>query len=205
VDLFHQAAFLFLSSALLGDVESGPKVGEKVSTLDVFAVVGEVEDKRLDVVKSRKERRTLYLFINDERWARPVARFIKKLDDAVSDSKDRATVVAVWISRDVDKTKNYLPVAQQSLKFERTSLFVAAEPVVSPPGWEINADAALTAVLVKDGKVSSVFAFDSVNDGDVRKVAAAWKKLDAKPAESEKKKPAADSPPVPKSFCTDCD
>jgi hypothetical protein len=198
VTLLHQAAFLFLGSASLGDVESGPKVGEKVSALDVFAVVGEVEDKRLDVAKSRKDRRTVYLFVNGEKWDRPIARFIKKLDEALGESKDRATIVAVWISRDVDKTKDYLPLAQQSLKFERTSLFVAAEPVVSPPGWEINADAALTAVLVKDGKVCAVFGYDSANETDVRKVAAAWKKLDAKSKEPEKKKPAAESPPVSK-------
>jgi hypothetical protein len=198
VTLLHQAAFLFLGSASLGDVESGPKVGEKVSALDVFAVVGEVEDKRLDIAKSRKERRTIYLFVNGEKWDRPIARFIKKLDEALGESKDRATIVAVWISRDVDKTKDYLPLAQQSLKFERTSLFVAAEPVVSPPGWEINADAALTAVLVKDGKVCAVFGYDSANETDVRKVAAAWKKLDAKAKEPEKKKPAAESPPVSK-------
>jgi hypothetical protein len=187
-----------LGSASLGDVESGPKVGEKVSALDVFAVVGEVEDKRLDIAKSRKERRTIYLFVNGEKWDRPIARFIKKLDEALGDSKDRATIVAVWISRDVDKTKDYLPLAQQSLKLERTSLFVAAEPIVSPPGWEINADAALTAVLVKDGKVAAVFGYDSANQTDVRKVAAAWKKLDAKAKEPEKKKPAAESPPVSK-------
>jgi len=198
VSLLYQAAFLFLVSASLGDVESGPKVGDKTPALDVFAVVGEVEDKRLDVSKSRKERRTIYIFVNGEKWDRPVARFLKKLDDALGDSKDRATIVAVWISRDIDKTKDYLPLAQQSLKFERTSLAVAAEPVVSPPGWEINAEAALTAVIVNDGKVSAVFGYDSANETDVRKVAAAWKKLDAKAKEPEKKKPAAEKPPASK-------
>jgi hypothetical protein len=43
-----------------------------------------------------------------------------------------------------------------------------------------------------------VFGYDSANETDVRKVAAAWKKLDAKAKEPEKKKPAAESPPVSK-------
>jgi hypothetical protein len=197
VSLLQSTAFLLVSLPASPDVESGPKVGDKVQALDVFAVVGDVEDTRLDVAKSRKERRTIYLFINGDRWDRPIARYLKKLDEAVGDSKDRASVVAVWISRDIDKTKNYLPVAQQSLKFERTSLFVAAEPVVSPPGWEINADASLTAVVVKDGKVAAVFGYNSANDTDVKKVVDVWKKLDAKTKESEKKKPTAVKPSAP--------
>jgi len=192
--LFWAACFAFAPPP--GEVESGPKVGEKVAALDVFAVVGDVEDKRVDIAKGRKDRPTIYVFVNAEKWDRPLARFLRKLDEEVAGAKNRSTVVAVWISPDVEKSKDYLPIAQQSLKFEHTALCVSAEPIVSPPGWEINAEAAATIVVAYGGVVKASFGYSSANETDVRKVVAAWKKADAKKA-PETKKPTADKSSAP--------
>jgi hypothetical protein len=186
-----------LSALLLSspDVESGPKVGAKIPPLDAFAVVGEVEDKRVDFVKLRKAKPTIYVFVNAERWDRPIARYLRKLDEELASAKDRSAVVAVWVSNDVDKSKEYLPLAQQSLKFECTALGVFAEPNVTPPDWEISANAALTVVVAKDAKAAAVFGYDSANDGDVKKAVAAWKKLEAKPKDKDKKEKPAEKKP----------
>jgi hypothetical protein len=168
-----------------GDVESGPKVGEAIPALDAFAVVGEFEDKKVDYANLRKSKPTVFVFVNAEKWDRPIARYLRKLDEELLSAKDRSAVVAVWVSNDVEKSKEYLPFAQQSLKFESTALGVFVEPNVSPPKWEINANAALTTVVAKDGKAVAVFGYDSANDKDVAKVVAAWKKLDAKPKKKD--------------------
>jgi hypothetical protein len=190
-------ASLFFCAALVADVESGPKVGAKIPPLEAFAVVGEVEDKKVDFAARRKDRPTIYVFVNAERWDRPTARFLRKLDEEVAGASDKSSVVAVWIPQDVEKSKEYLPLAQQSLKLEWTALGVAPETGVSPPEWEINANVTVTVVVARQGKTAAVFGFDSVNDADVRRVVAAWRKTTEKPKDAPKKKPAAEKPPAP--------
>ena len=44
------ALWFAIAAVSCSDVESGPKVGDAIPPLDAFAVVGEVEDKRVDFV-----------------------------------------------------------------------------------------------------------------------------------------------------------
>ena len=52
---------------------------------------------------------------------RPMARFMRKLDETLLKESEEVYIVAVWLTDDVDKTKGYLPRAQQSLKFQNTA------------------------------------------------------------------------------------
>ena len=159
----------------LADVESGPKAGEKVAALKVFGVVGPVEGKEVDFAAEKKGDPTVYLFVKPDSWSRPMARFAKVLDGKVGDVHEKASVVAVWVGGDADKSKEYLPKAQESLKFGRTALTVFADKA-GPEGWAINPDADLTVVVAHGGKVHTTFAFGSVNDTDVKAVEEALKK-----------------------------
>jgi hypothetical protein len=158
------------------DVESGPKAGEKATELKVFAVTGAVENKEIDYAKERGDAPTVYLFVNGEKFTRPMNKFMKTLDGKLAGIDEKAAAVAVWLTGDVDKMKEYMPKVQQSVKYEHTALTVFPGEVSGPKGWAINTDAHLTVVIVKAGKVVKSFAYDTVNETDVKAVEEELKK-----------------------------
>lgn len=146
---------VFLAGAVLArDVDSGPKQGDPVPPLKVFDATGPRMGDEVDYAAERKVKPTVYVFIRADKWDRPMARFLKKLDDAVQKDNEDAYVVAVWLTEDVAKTKAYLPVAQKSLQFQGTALTCFTGEGTGPKGWGINADAHLTAVVASGGKVA---------------------------------------------------
>lgn len=177
------AAAAVLAGAVVAraDVESGPKAGEAVAALKAFGVVGPVENKEADFAADRKDKPTVYLFVQAGEGGipvggRPLARFMKTLDAEVG-KVDGAAAVAVWLGEKAfDKHKEYLPRIAMSLKFEHTALAAFDGEKSGPAGWGINPDAHVTAVVVRGGKVVKSFAFVSVNETDVKAVVGALKK-----------------------------
>lgn len=167
---------LLACSWAVADVESGPKPGEKVAEFKVFAVVGEVENKEVDFVKTRKDAPTIYLFVQKEHWSRPMAKYLRTLETQVEELSDQVLPVVVWLGGEAQENKDYLPKMQQSLKFNKAALTVFEGDKTGPNGWAINSDAHLTTVIVNQGKVVKSFAYVSVNDTDVRPVLAELKK-----------------------------
>lgn len=159
-------------------IKSGPEVGSNVKGFKVRAITGEFADKEVDYVETRADQTTIYLLIAADKWDRPIARYFKALDKAVTDGAEgtaEVEVVAIWLTEDVAKSLEYLPKAQQSLKFEHTSLAVFAGAAQGPEGWGVNANAHLTTVIVKGKKVIATFAYRSTNDTDVKEVVSALK------------------------------
>src|SRR5437763_15726180 len=113
---------LLAPAAWAQDVASGPEKGMKVPALKVFDATGPHEGKEVDYAAERKGKPTAYVFIQADKWDRPMARFLKGLDEAARKKSDGTLVVAVWLTDDVDRTKDYLPVAQRSLRFRATAL-----------------------------------------------------------------------------------
>lgn len=168
-------ALLVLSSFAFADIDSGPKVGEKVTELKVHAVIGAIEDKEVDYAAERKGKPTVYVFVQADLFSRPIARYMKELDKVIAATGKDTYVVAVWLTADKDKTKSYLPLAHGSLKFEATAL-TYFDGKTGPADWAINDRAHVTTIVVKDGKVLERFAYQSVNDTDVPKVEEVVKK-----------------------------
>jgi hypothetical protein len=154
---------------------SGPAAGEKIAPLKVYAATGPQKEKELDYAAERKEQPTVYVLIRD--WDRPVARFLKTLDGAVKEDSARTEVVAVWLTDQQEQTKTYLPLAQQSLKMEVTSLSVFLGDKGGPDGWNVNPDARVTVVVADKGKAAASFGYNSINETDVREVRQAVKKV----------------------------
>ncbi len=179
------AGLLLAAGPAWADVKSGPKDGEKVPALKAFGVVGKVEGKVSDLAADRKDAPTVYVFVQAEPegipvGGRPAARFLKTLDGQVA-KLDGAAVVAVWLGdKAFDQHKEYLPRINKSLSFEKTQLAAFDGEKAGPAGWEVNADAHLTAVVAHKGKVVKSFAFVSVDETDVRPVMAALKKAAGK-------------------------
>src|SRR5438067_8522659 len=144
---------LFLASLLLAprctaqNVDSGPEPGKQVPALKVFDGTGPNQDKELDYAAERKEKPTIYVFIQADKWDRPMARFLCKLDEVVVKQSDDAYVVVVWLTDNAEKTKQYLPVAQRSLKFQNTALTCYTGEKAGPNDWGINADGHLSAIV----------------------------------------------------------
>lgn len=168
------AAVVFAGGFAAADVESGPKAGEKVGELKVQVVSGASEGKEVDVAAERKDEPTVYLFVNADKFSRPVHRYIKGLNDKLAGVSDKAAAVAVWVTADADKSKEYLPKIKQY--YGNTSLAVYGGGANGPNGWGINESAHLTVVVAHMGKVVKSFAYESVNDKDVDSAEAELKK-----------------------------
>ncbi len=170
-------ALLVTWPAWWGVVPSGPERGKAVPALKVYDATGPHKGKDLDYAAERGSKPTVYVFIPADKWSRPVARFLKGLDEAVPKVSEDAAVVAVWLTDDPAKAKEYLPRAQQSLQFQATALTCFTG--LDPKGWGINADAHATAVVAADGKVAAVFGYGSVNETAVPAVRDALAKARA--------------------------
>jgi hypothetical protein len=168
---------LFLTpSSQAQDVTSGPEKGAKVPALKVFDATGIHKDKEADYAADREGKPTVYLFINAEKFDRPMNRFMKTLDGIVAKDFEGAYVVAVWLTSDADKAKALLPRVQQSVQYEATALTLFSGAKEGPKGWGMNADAHLTAVVANKGKVAATFGYQSINETDVPKVKEALEK-----------------------------
>jgi hypothetical protein len=159
------------------DLKSGPDKGAKVPELKVYDATGEHKEKDVDYAAERKDKPTVYLFIDADKFGRPMHRFVKGLDEAVKKDFEGAYIVAVWLTDDADAAKKRLPEIQGSAKYEATAMTVFADKdKAGPKGWNINSDAHLTAVVVNKGKVAATFAYQSINETDVPKVKEALEK-----------------------------
>ena len=164
------AFLLFPVLAQAQDMASGPEKGTKVPALKVFDATGAHQGKEADYAADRKDKPTVYLFLNAEKFDRPMNRFMKTLDSEVVKDFEGVYIVAVWLTGDADKTKELLPKVQQSVRYETTALTLFAGNGEGPKGWNVNADAHLTAVVANKGKVAATFGYRSLNETDVPKV-----------------------------------
>jgi hypothetical protein len=174
--LLSTAFLLALPVMVLADVASGPKAGDKVADFKAYGVLGVLEGKEGSYVKERKDEPTVFVFVQQEHWSRPMARFLKELDAKGKEANDKSVVVAVWLSEKPAEAKDYLPRAQMSLNFSNTSLGVFEGEKSGPTDWGINTDAHCTVVVTHKGKVVESIALQSVNETDVKKVVEALKK-----------------------------
>ncbi len=174
--LFSLSVLLALTLAARADVTSGPKAGDKVEDFQAYGVVGSIEGKAGSYVADRKGEPTVFVFVPQEHWSRPMARFLKALDKVVKEANEKAAVVAIWLTEKPDAAKEYLPKAQMSLNFANTSLGVFEGEKTGPKDWGINVDAHCTVVVTAGGTVVESLTFQSVNETDAKTVVEAVKK-----------------------------
>ena len=175
--LFLVALGLFAGRAD-AQVEPSLKVGAKVAGFKVQAVTGENAGKVVDFVAERKDKPTVFAFVRAKDFDRPMSRFLKALDEELSNGiagvTDPATV-AVWLTDDPKSSVAYLPRAQQSLNLNRSTLAVFEGSSDGPEGWALDLRARLSVVVVRDGKVAGIFGYISLNETDVAAVVEAIK------------------------------
>ena len=163
-------AVVMSSSPTWADVDSGPGEGNKLEPLKVVVVAGESSGKELDFVVERKEKPTVFVFVVADKFSRPMARFIKTLDDKLKADRPDVDIVAVWLTDDVAKSKDYLPKAFESLKTSRTAWSVFPGEKTGPNNWGINPDADITVVVSDGAKAKFSKGYRSINETEVPKV-----------------------------------
>lgn len=162
--------FALTSRCVFADVVSGPGEGNKLEPLKVVVVAGESSGKELDFVAERKDKPTVFVLVVADKFSRPMARFIKVLDDKLKAERADVDIVAVWLTDDVVKSKDYLPKAFMSLKTERTAWSVFPGEKTGPNNWDINADADITVVVSDGAKAKFSKGYRSINETEVPKV-----------------------------------
>ena len=165
---------LLAAGSARADVASGPKKDDKVAPLKVYAITGEPKDTEVDYAALRKDKPTVYVFVSAKDFSRPMFRFVKKLDE---DLGDDGLVVAVWLTDDAEKSKEYLPKIAQYFKGAALPVFGGT---AGPKDWAINPDAHLTAVVAHKGKVVKSFGYLSLNETDAPAVVETLKKTNKK-------------------------
>src|SRR5262245_21988441 len=118
IGTFFWAALLGLlaTSYARAQLNSGPDVGSNVAPLRVAVITGNDAGEELDVAARRGAMPTIYIFIQAEKWDRPLARFLRVLDDELRKDRSDVAVIATWLTGDVEGAKDYLPKAQQSIQ-----------------------------------------------------------------------------------------
>jgi hypothetical protein len=152
---------------------------DELEAFKVMAVTGANAGSEVEYLSQRKDKTTVYLFLQGEHWGRPIARYVKVLDTKIVDGiKGEVDVqaVAVWLSDDAAKGKEYLPRAQMSLNLSRTDWSVFEGQKAGPDGWNVDIADSLTSVIIRDGKEIARFKYKSTNDTDVPDVIKALEK-----------------------------
>lgn len=157
----------FAPDAVNAQLVSGPGVGSSLEPLKVVVAAGDNAGQQVDFADDQKSKPTLFVFVQDASWDRPIARFLKTLDQSLDKEQPDAKIIVIWLTEDVDKAKDYLPKAQQSLKMVRTIWAVYPGDKQGPAGWGINSNAHVTIIVAHDQKVTSSMAHRSVNETEV--------------------------------------
>jgi hypothetical protein len=172
--LFAVLLILPASALLAQDVTSGPAKGEAVPALPVFDATGANKDKDIDYAAERKDKPTVYVFIQADKWERPTHRFLSELDKKLQKDVADSYLVAVWLTEKPDETKQYLPKIGGYYTNAALTCFTGEK--AGPKGWNMNADAHVTAVVASKQKVAATFGLRSLNETDVPGVVEALKK-----------------------------
>ncbi|MCX7419841.1 MAG: hypothetical protein NT013_09930 [Planctomycetia bacterium] len=154
------------------ELVSGPGAEKKLDALKVFVATGDQASREVEFIAERKEKPTVYVFVPAEKFSRPMARFIKTLDEKLNSDRMDIDIIVVWLADDVAKTKERLPRVQESLKLNRTTWCVYPGEKTGPNTWGINPDADLTLVIANGPKTTVSRGYHSINETDTPKVFA---------------------------------
>lgn len=162
------------------DVDSGPKVGDKLTALKVQMVQDGKAADAVDVLPEHAEHPTVYVFLSAARFDRPAARYLRGVDEAVQKLQRRdplAGLVIVWLTPEPAAAAERVGRIQQSLKLLAGHWTVFPGAVTGPEGWAVNDAATVTTVLSGGREVSARFGYDSVNETSVPDLDRAIAKL----------------------------
>ena len=155
------------------EIVAGPELNKPIPSLKTTQIVGEQADKEIDCKETAQTKPTLLVFVRSDKWDRPVARVLKQIDDAfIAERKDHPDVHVgiIWVSKDAERAKEYLPKVQQSLKMQASSWNFYNGEVYDATGWQLSGDGSLNLVLVKNNKAVWGRAYSTMQEAIAKKV-----------------------------------
>ncbi len=162
------------SSLLAQDIDSGPPKGGKIPELKVHAVSGPVQGETLDYAARCKDGSTIYVFIQADKFSRPAHAFLRTLDQQADKQIKGSLVVAVWLTDNQQKTKDYLPKITPYYANAAITYFPGEK--AGPQNWFVNDQADVTVILAHKGQVVDRFGYNSINETVAPEVLKAFKK-----------------------------
>jgi hypothetical protein len=165
--LLHVASggwLLLAMGVAQADVPSGPAAGTELASFKVMAVAGAVSGEEKDFTAERKEKPTIYVFVQADKFDRPIGRFLKVLDQELAKDRNDVQVIAVWLTDDVEKSKEYLPRAQMSIQLEQTVWSVFGGERSGPANWNVDSAVNVTVVVADGAKAKWSSGYNSIND-----------------------------------------
>lgn len=175
-----QKPLLFLAGMslyfLFSNISTGEEIEAKqVPELTASVCVGDGVGQNRELAKARAQEPTIYVFIQNEYWDRPIARLLRELDTQMNQNVTGGHIIAVWLSdRELDRLKDHLPRVQQSIKLKTTTYAVWPGDAFGPADWNLNRDDHITVLSARDGKILDRHAFRSTNEGDAPKIMKAF-------------------------------
>ena len=165
-------ALMVMAGLMVGDVTSGPQVGEKLGDFKLLGFSGPQADKEFQFLSQAKGTATLAIFVH--KITRPALQFLRPVDDyAAKDEKLSAHII--WLTGDKgdkDETKAFLERAKNSLKLQ-APVSICLEGNAGPAAYGLNDMAAVTVLVAKEGKVVANFAYADPNGTVAKEVIAA--------------------------------
>lgn len=166
---------LLAASMEAAEIDSGPKPGQIAPAFKVQDMTGRHAGKAVDYLKARPEEPTLVVWLTEEGWSRPTARFLRAIDAQITKQNQGVYQVVIRLTGEPDAVARQLPRAQQSLQLASSALTYYPGAVTGPEAWRLDPKASVTVVLVHQGKVRARFAEAQVNETHVPLV---WKAIE---------------------------
>lgn len=176
--MFLFQMFLILTVHQENDIVAGPELYKPIPSLKTLQIVGDQADKEINWNETAKTKPHIIAFVRSDKWDRPVARVLKQLDDAlITVRKDIPDVHLgiIWVSKDIERAKEYLPKVQQSIKLQASSWNHFNGEIYDTTGWQLSGDGALNIVIVKENKAAWGRSFSTMEESIVRKTISALK------------------------------
>jgi hypothetical protein len=158
---------------------AGPDLGKPVPALKVNQIVGSQAGKEVDGATGAKSEAVIYAFLRSDKWDRPVARVVRLLDEALVEhrkSDPKCSLFIVWIGKDGERAREYLPKVQQSIKLQCSTWNHFDGEVYDVANWQLSGDGPLNIVIAKEGKCVWGRGYATINDDISKKVIEAFKK-----------------------------
>lgn len=153
--LVWAVALLSGTGQVFAESESGPRAGDMLPPLKVHAVSGDMAGEVVDYTAKRVAKPTIYLFVSAKYFNRQTAQLLRGLDAQVANQVDEASIVAVWLTDEIQESKEFLQRMQASLQLGNTALTIYEGNSMGPSEWGLDSDAGVTVTLAHRGKAIS--------------------------------------------------
>lgn len=160
------------------EIQSGPKVGMKLTKVNVYAASGPYKGKEFDAAAVLGQGPGALLFA--KAFDRETVHIIRGLDGLTADYGLLGfKSFTVWLTDDRTAGEQRIKQTSNAITM-RNPMTLSLDGAEGPGNYAINRNATLTLVIVKDGVVKKCLAFTDTGQKDIPVVTAAIESVTGK-------------------------